>query len=344
VGVMTPRRIGRRLAARRRRPQGGRPLPRHPVTEPNPAQPDVLADTPLFAVLGTWMEEDVVEATVKNALAQGVQEVYLVDNASTDATVERAVAAGATLAESYRTEVYEERVRILLMNAVVARVSLASEAAHIWWLWLDGDEFPEGPGGTTIADYVAGLDRRFRLVGSTYYNHFPTTVPGYVSGFHPLDFQPMGEQFVPDEPRYCPQPHWKHPLQRFDRQGPFLGAMQGFHGATVLMGGRVMEPVGGLVTHHFPYREEAVTKRRMELLCGVVDRNAYNDSIGNSSIKKRFDTLDAVYRGRWDQVDSLTSHVPRLGVHPEPWPDPTSARRWYTEQELDAARRQFSPT
>lgn len=335
---MSPLGIGRRRPGAGKAGSGAKSLPRHPATEPNPADPDVLAECRLFAVLGTWMEEDIVEATVRNAFAQGVEAVYLVDNASTDATVERALAAGAMLAESYRTEVYEERVRILLMNSVVARVSLASGEPHIWWLWLDGDEFPEGTQGATVSDYVRGLDRRFRLVGSTYYNHFPTDSPQYVSGFHPIDFQPLCEQFVPDQPRYCPQPHWKHPLQRFDRQGPFLGSMQGFHGATVLMGGRVIEPVGGLVTHHFPYRDDAVTKKRMELLCGAADRNAYNDSIGNSSIKKRFETLDAVYLGEWDKVDSLTSHVPRLGVHPQPWPDPTSTRRWYDPAALEAAR------
>ena len=151
----------------------------------------------LFAVLGTWMEEDVVEATVANAFAQGVEAVYLVDNASTDGTVDRAVAAGAVVAESYRTEAYEERIRMLLMNAVVARVSLASDAQHIWWLWLDADEFPEGPEGVTIGDYLRGLDRRFRLVGSTYFNHFPTDSPMYIPGFHPIDFQAMCQRVRP---------------------------------------------------------------------------------------------------------------------------------------------------
>jgi hypothetical protein len=290
------------------------------------------------------MEEDVVEATVRNAFAQGVEAVYLVDNASTDATVERAVAAGATLAESFATDVYEERIRILFMNGVVARVSLASGESHIWWLWLDGDEFPEGPDTMTVAEYLRSLDRRFRLVGSTYYNHFPVEPPAYIPGFHPLDFQPMCERFLPDQPRYCTQPHWKHPLQRFDRSGPFLGALQGFHGATVVMGAKVAEPVGGIVTHHFPYREETATRRRMELLCGGPDRNAYNDSIGNSSIKKRFETLDAVYSGRFDAVDSLEAHVPRLGVHPTAWPGPQFSHRWYDSGRLDAARAAWRAT
>jgi glycosyltransferase involved in cell wall biosynthesis len=305
--------------------------------EANPARPDLVSGFRFFAVLGTWMEEDVVEATVRNAFAQGVEAVYLVDNASTDETVAVAVEAGATLAESYRTEVYEERIRILLMNAVVTRVSLAAEAAHIWWLWLDADEFPEGPDGQTVADYLGSLDRRFRLVGSTYYNHFPTAKPEYIPGFHPIDFQPMCEQFVPAMPRYCGQPHWKHPLQRYDRQGPLLVSMQGFHGATLLRDKRVIEPVGGIITHHFPYREEAASRKRMELLCGGPDRNVYNDAIGNSSIKKRFETLDAVYGGHWERVDSLRSHNPNFGVHPEAWPDLSSPHRWYEKWQLDAA-------
>jgi len=292
----------------------------------------------VYAVLGTWMEEDVVEATVRNALEQGVDKVYLVDNGSTDATVDRAVGAGAVLAESFRTEVYEERVRILFMNGVVARVSLASGAAHIWWLWIDGDEFPEGRDDMTIAEYLRTLDRRFRLVGSTCYNHFPTGSPAYIPGFHPLDFQSMAELFAPPYPRYCAQPHWKHPLQRFDRSGPFLNSLMGFHGATLLKGEPVIEPVGGIVTHHFPYREEWTTRRRLELLCGGEARNAYNDSLGNSSIKKRFDTLDAVYAQQWERVDDLSTRGPHLGVHLEPWSGSGRPRRWYAGEELAAAK------
>ncbi|HXQ43886.1 MAG TPA: glycosyltransferase family 2 protein [Acidimicrobiales bacterium] len=333
---MTPRGVGRLLGRTKKRPLGERGG-RYPVGEPNPPDPDVLPGSPLFAVLGTWMEEDIVEATVRNAFAQGAEAVYLVDNASTDATVDRAVAAGATLAESYRTKIYEERIRILLMNAVVARVSLASNLAHIWWLWMDADEFPEGPGGQTVADYVRTLDRRFRIVGSTYYNHFPTGSPGYVPGFHPIEFQPMCERFVPDEPRYCSQPHWKHPLQRFDADGPFLRTLEGFHSASVVRDVRLIEPMDGIITHHFQYREEMTTKKRMELLCGGPDRNAHNEVIGNSSIRKRFDNLDAVYAGHWDAVDSLRSHIPQLGVHLEAWPDASSARRWYPPGDLEAA-------
>src|SRR4051812_19828161 len=120
----------------------------------NPTDAHVLADVRLFAVLGTWMEADIVVATVRNALTQGCERVYLVDNASTDGTVERAVAEGATLARSYATERYDEGLRLDHMNAVVSEVSATEHNDHIWWLFLDADEFPHGPFGMTLLDYL----------------------------------------------------------------------------------------------------------------------------------------------------------------------------------------------
>ena len=330
-----------RQARRAWRRLSGRPPGYAIGCQANPARPEIVADFRFFAVLGTWMEEDVVEATVRNAFAQGVEAVYLVDNASTDATVQRAVGAGATLAESFDTEVYEEHVRILLMNAVVARVSLASGAAHAWWLWLDADEFPEGPDGTTLRQYLASLDRRFRIVGSSYFNHFPTEKPEYLPGFHPADLQPMSEFFVKDRPRFCPQPHWKHPLQRFDRSGPFVMSIIGFHGANTLAATPLLEPEGGIVTHHAQYREEAFTRARLERLCGE-QRNDYNDSIGNTEIQKRFESLDAVYAQRWSEVADLRTRASGFGVHPTARPASAVANRWYEPADLEAAKARWS--
>ena len=334
-------RRGRRAGSRRARQILQRPADGLVTSQPNPKVPAVLDGLRLFAVLGTWMEQDIVEATVRNAFAQGVEAVYLVDNASTDATVERAVAAGAAAAESFETDAYEERVRILLMNSVVARMSLSSGADHVWWLWLDADEFPEGPDGMTIADYLRTLDRRFRLVGSTYYNHFPTDEPHYIPGFHPLDFQPMAERYAPDRPRHCNLGHWKHPLQRFDRHGPFLLANGGFHSATLRTTDRILEPTAGIVTHHVQYRDEAATRARMDRLCGAGGRNDFNDSIGNTEIGQRNRSLDAVYARRWADVDNLLTKHSGRGVHPVTWSGRPSAR-WYSPDDLDRACRHWS--
>jgi hypothetical protein len=311
------------------------------VAEPNPDPPDTLGNFGFFAVLGTWMEEDVVEATVRNAFAQGVDDVFLVDNASTDATVERALGAGATLAESFKTKAYEEHVRVLLMSGVVARVSLEREVDHAWWLYLDADEFPEGPGGLTIRQYLSGLDRRFRLVGSTYYNHFPTAKPENLPGFHPADLQPLCERYVRERPRFCHQDHFKHPLQRYDAGGPFIMSFIGFHSANTLAKEPLVEPVGGIVTHHLQYREEAATRQRLDLLCGNARRNAHNDSVGNTAIRKRYESLDAVYAQRWAEVDNLRQREANAGVAPQPWSGPVGPR-WYAPDELEDARRRWA--
>src|SRR5215475_14231166 len=95
----------------------------------------------LFAILGTWMEEDVVGATVRNAFVQGCERVYLVDNASADNTVASACSEGATLARSFDTDSYDEDLRLRHMNAVVQEVSQTEPHRQIWWLFLDADEF-----------------------------------------------------------------------------------------------------------------------------------------------------------------------------------------------------------
>jgi len=332
VVVVTP--SGARI---KRRPwRGRRPLI---VAEANPKDADVLETFRFFAIIKTWMDEDIVEATVKNAFAQGVEAVYVVDNASTDATVERALTAGAVLAESYETDVFEGRIPQVLMNAVVARVSLSSRAPHVWWLYLDTDEFPEGPDDMTVAEYLVGLDRRFRIVGSTYFNHVPSGKPEYIEGFHPIDFQPLCEQFLPARNPPCESGHWKHPLQRFDRDGLFVASDEGYHTATIRTHVALAEPLGGIRTHHFQYRDEQRTRAKLEMTCGPgSNRTALHQSIGNAGFAKRRKSLDAVYSQRWGDVVGLANSRSSGGLVPEPWPDPTSTRRWYRPEELTEAR------
>src|SRR2546429_7689227 len=90
--------------------------------QPNPGDPAVLP-VRLFAVLGTWMEADVVAATVRNAIAQGCERVYLVDNDSPDDTVDVARREGAILARTFSSDRYDERLRLRHMNEVVAEQS-----------------------------------------------------------------------------------------------------------------------------------------------------------------------------------------------------------------------------
>jgi len=326
------------------RSPGGDPGPTTDRTGPthheaNPDRPELLSGFRLFAIVKTWMDEDVIEATVRNAMVQGAESVFVVDNGSTDATLLRAQEAGATVAEVFETSGFDGPLAQTLMNAVVARESLRSGAEHVWWLYLDSDEFPEGPGGVPISEYIATLDRRFRVVGSVCVNHLPTGKPEYLSGFHPIDFQPLCYEFIPSWMPICRQNHWKHPLQRFDRHANFIVSRAGSHWAICPQD--LVEPNSGIVTHHFQYRDEALTRAKLELTCGPGSpRTALYGADGMDGFSRRRRSLDAVYSQKWDDVEVEVNRnlgATRATGGPHPWPSLANVRRWYSLSDLDAA-------
>jgi hypothetical protein len=322
--------------------------PRWVLAADDPPDPDVLPSFGLFGLTSTWMEGDVIEATVRNAFAQGCDRVFLVDNDSPDDTVERARATGAELAASFTTAQFDELGKFRLLNDTVERLSREDGREHIWWLWFDADELVHGPGGRTIRELLAGLDRRFRIVGARYFNHFPDRKPEAIPGYHPLDLQPLCEEFVDDQ--FCTLGHRKHPLQRFDRDGPPIVAHQGFHQARSAE--QLYEPTAPCFVHHFPYREEAATRARTEALRGrgesgaarieMLDDLERRQSGTISDFSKRSQTLGHVYAQRWDQVENLRRRGRRLGVDLTPWtelvePADRDVKRWYTPEDLDQA-------
>jgi glycosyltransferase involved in cell wall biosynthesis len=305
--------------------------------EDDPASPCPVSAR-LFAIIGSYNDEDIIEATVANAFTQGVERVFVVDNASTDDTVARAEQAGAHVAEVFQTTCFEESLRILLMNSVVWRVSSAEASEHIWWLWLDDDEFPQGPEDQSIKQYLDGLDRRFRVVGSQYYQHYPHRKPEYLRGFHPLEFQPLCEPFSQPQIPRCSSRHYKHPLQRFDRGGPFIAARRGFHTCDVNDRVQLVEPTSGIVTHHFQFRDEEATRDRLKNLYGARNgRDAQLLRTGTTDGGRRLRSVDAVYARRWRDVDNLRHLKGDVGIDPRPWSEFTTQpepRRWYDTKSL----------
>ena len=312
------------------------------LSGPNGEEPQTLPSFRLFAIIGAWMEADVIGATVANARAQGCERVYLVDNNSHDDTVREAVSAGAVLARTFATEKYDEVLRLNIMNDVVAEVSGAQGDDHIWWLWLDADEFPHGPRGLTIREFLATLDRKFRIVGARFMNHYPSEEPAYIPGYHPLDFQPLCEEHRMG----CALEHRKHSLQRFDRVGPAILCDRGFHRASSETR-PLLEPNEAIYLHHFPYRAESVTRQRLATLCGT-------DEFGNTRVVDgddaadgmvpRFATLDAVYRQDWKNVRNYRHDGAFSVAAPNPWNElvdeaDSAAVRWYTPDDLASARR-----
>lgn len=305
--------------------------------------PDPVPQFLFFGIVGTWMEEDIIGASVSNAFHQGCQRVFVVDNSSTDRTVQNALWSGATLARSYRTDGYDEPLRISVMNDVMREVTETEGGSQTWWLWFDADEFAHGPGGGRIVNYLRTLDDRFRLVGARYFNHLPTTRPQYVAPFHPLDFQPLFHEF---RVGWCSCGHRKHPLVRLDRDRPYPSMLEGFH-LCHSPGEALLEAPAPVFVHHFPFREREVTKNRLTALCatgeGGSSRNERQDRHeiaaygGPTHASRRFAALDAVYEGRWN---SLVGKLPgwdgderSLQLWPEVF-DRWDLDVWYSKAEL----------
>jgi hypothetical protein len=312
--------------------------------EANPPKPDLLLPVRLFGIVGTWCERDVIEATVHNAFAQGCERVFIIDNESPDDTLERAAAAGAEIARVYHTDYYDESRRLAEMNGVINAVSSELAADNIWWLLSDADEFVHGPAGLRIVDYLAGLDRRFRVVGARVFNHFPTSELANVPGRHPLDYQPMCQEL---QMAWCSIRHWKHPLVRWDRSGPELELEQGFHRVRAPV--RVGEPREGVFMHHFQYRNRPETYERLRRLCEAQDdgliRSAKQDATvrGGSGGRLRWATLDYAYSQDWTHAERLTPRGHRSGVDPRPWtslvnPADASVARWYATERIESSR------
>jgi hypothetical protein len=185
---------------------------------------------------------------------------------------------------------------------------------------------------------VASHERRFRLVGADVYQHFPDSKPEYVSGFHPLEFQPMCEPFSQTWKPRCRSGHYKHPLQRFDRAGPFITCQLGYHTCDPNDHSQLVEPTPGIVTHHFQFRDEAVTRRRLAQVYGPDSpRSAQLPRIHNFAGARRLRSADAVYSQRWSEVANHRHAGGDPGVDLRPWSDFSpwaQPRRWYSEDDL----------
>jgi hypothetical protein len=242
--------------------------------------------------------------------------VYLVDNGSDDATVERAIDAGAIPARRFDTDGFDEERRMSEMQAVADEVSADEAANRVWWLFLDADEFYGGPDGLTLREFLAALDRRYRVVGAHILNHLPTAEPAYVRGKQPLDFQPLSYR-VP-APWWCDHGHWRHALLRFDRDAAPIRIGRSFHVAHCEE--RLFESEQAVVFHHFPYRERETTRRRLERLLGLTsgaDRSRSADAAGYAATehyRRRLAALEAVYEQRYEDAD-IYLHPP--GARPD---------------------------
>ena len=278
------------------------------VTARDVRNPDPLPNVALHGIVVTWNEADIVGISVRNAFEQGCEVVHLLDNGSPDDTVAVAKAAGATIEGEFLTDTFDIDVARDQVTDVVERVSRSTGLDHVWWLYFDADELVEGPDGSTVRDVIDRLDCSYRIVGSRTMNHYPRRD-------HPLE-EGQDPRVVPTNVQervgpFCKLDHWKHPLVRWDEQGPSLVASKGYH--IVHAHKRLVEPRHALVTHHYPYRAQSATVRRLERLRPRLEGHLW-------AVSRREANSDAVYREAYDEVDSFDMVGPKQAFGPLPCP------------------------
>lgn len=197
----------------------------------------------LNAILCTWNEEDVISATIKHAFAQGCSNVYLIDNSSTDDTVKRAINAGAKLLLRFETKFFDEYEKIHNLNAAVMAINMQSRDKHIWWLYIDADEFPNIDCNLNIYNFLNTLDSSVGAIQGYMHNHIPTHKPHYVSGYHPVDFMQICNKTKIS----------KIPLIKYVKNSPHIYSMGGAH-TFDSNGNDFAVLMDSLNIHHFNYK------------------------------------------------------------------------------------------
>lgn len=294
---------------------GPRIRPNHIRALTRPAGSTHSPEIPLFCLICTWHEGDVIHASVTDAFAQGVSRVFLIDNDSRDDTVDEGVAAGAELVLSYHTDGFDETFKYELVNSFVEHFSRATPHDQIWWLLKDADEFTGAPAGT-IPELLSEVDSECRVVGARVLDHFPTPGKNVGRRQNPLSSQPLYREKSDDR---CRGGHHKHPLLLWRRSGARITVDPGFHQLTC-RGEALFEPPTSLVMHHHPFRDEDRTRQRARLLAARGFVGEHEPGVDHAHVRSRMRQLDLVYSGNHAAlVDYRTG---RPGIELERWHSP----------------------
>lgn len=267
--------------------------------------PEYACDAQLYAIISTWFDEDIIAAAIANCFDNGCDRVYVLDNDSPDDTEQEALRSGAHQVVSYTTEYYDDDLRITLQNDIIKRITEDERHKHLWWVVLDGDEFPLAPVGVPLKRHLQTLTTNIRVVGSNFIDLYPTSETQYVRGTHPALCFTHGVWRRGGIQRYCQCGHWKHSVLRYDDGKYDIALFRGNHGVALSPDCKtqLLEPHDGLVYFHAPLRNRDFAERRLTTLCGS-GRDAWDVDVTNDNgAVRRWRSLEAIYEQHWHEVE-----------------------------------------
>ena len=243
-------------------------------------------------------EVDIIETTVRNLVAQGVERVVVADNLSSDGTAEVLARLARTLPVTVladRLVAYYQAEKMTLLARAAARAGAG------WVLPFDADEIWLAP-GTTLARWLEGCEAA--VVQAPVFNHVPT------AGDDSADPDPVTRlRWRKADPNRLHKVVFRADVRaRLD---------QGNHGVR-----RRGRRARGLEVRHFPYRSEAQFVRKVRQGSAALGVSELPDESG-----KHWRGLgrndDAALHGEWRSL--LETHnvplewwVPRHGLVEDP--------------------------
>lgn len=273
-------------------------------------------DFPVYGLCMAWNEDDVIYATVRNLLRQGVDKVFVIDDESDDRTADEAQAAGATVLRDRSDGTFDERRRTARISQVIDEQTRETGTA-VWWVVVDADEFPAGPGGSTIRELARRLPPRVDTVGSRVLEHYPGKLSAPLPRHHPIDQLPNACWH--DNPS-CPAGHWKHQMFLLRRPGE-IQVMPGRHTIAAPRERKpVIEGTPSLLMHHFPLRGRE--RARQHLASARPDSGQYGKSavsFRNQRLANRARLLDLAYQEKYDSLPNTFPGQRKLGNQVRDW-------------------------
>ena len=282
---------------------------------PGPSAASARPEPLLLAVIAAWNEDDIIFATVRNLLAEGIDRVLVIDDDSDDDTRSEAEQAGASVVRRRSDGRYSEEARAASIRELVATTT-AAEGGDVWWLVVDADELPRGPGGTTVRELVRSLPPWVDVVGSYVLDHVPHSGSRYEPRDHPVTAFPLARPYANP---YCGQGHWKHQLLRVRNAGD-LAPLAGQHVALTGDGRQAREPVAALLMHHFPLRGKERTAAKFMRASYPGGRYARSpDAFTRTRLLHRIAELEAHYADAPHLVPNPFPGQRRNAVGVRPW-------------------------
>lgn len=236
---------------------------------------------PLKAVVSSFHDNDILPACLAHLEAQGVEEIYLVDNGTPGGPH---LSAGAQLAVTYTSTGFAARLRMSIVNAVVRH----NTTQPTWWLCLDADEFPQ-PRVGTIRSFLDGLPEDVLVVGARRVDLLPQGPDEYIVGKHPLDCFKLACEVKRDWD-HCARGHWKHPLALLS-PGQEVFSVGAHYIATVK---RMRESKEILTLWHAIFRRREDMEKRAKVLSSRM-----GDARNTGGMRWRAEHLQEVYAGDW---------------------------------------------